>query len=193
MRGGQPRTYRWLSAHRRKKLMNLSSLIDLVDLSWLSLLLFCLAVLGAAILRGFSGFGFALAAVPLASLIVAPTKAVAIAVLLQATVGVRDVIKGRSLTLLNIDGTAVSDLSPLAGMPLRHLYFQNTKVVDAMPLLQCPSLETIVLPRGIQNVAVLRLLPKLRNISFSCDRNGEPAETAAEFWKALVTQKEEKP
>jgi hypothetical protein len=104
-----------------------------------------------------------------------------------------DIFRGRKLVKLHINGTPVRDLSPLAGMPLRYLHFQDTQVTDAMPLLQCPTLENIVLPHGIQNVAVLRLLPKLRNISFSCDRNGEPAETAAEFWKALVTQKEEKP
>ena len=95
--------------------MNLPFL-DLLELSWLSLLLFCLAVLGAAILRGFSGFGFALAAVPLASLIVAPTKAVAIAVLLQAAVGLRDVARGRSV--LDWPGLKRLVIGALIGTPI---------------------------------------------------------------------------
>lgn len=147
MRAGQPRTYRWLSAHRRKKLMKLSSLIDLVDLSWLSLLLFCLAVLGAAILRGFSGFGFALAAVPLASLIVAPTKAVAIAVLLQATVGVRDVIKGRSV--LDWPGLKRLALGALVGTPL-----------GLFGLVYLDAALTRLAIAAIVVVGVLLLLPK---------------------------------
>lgn len=50
------------------------------------------AVLAAAFLRGLTGFGFALAAVPILSLAVPPVEAVAIAVLLQLAVGLRDVV-----------------------------------------------------------------------------------------------------
>lgn len=96
--------------------MNLSQLLETLDLSWISLILFCSAVLGAAILRGFSGFGFALAAVPLASMIVAPTKAVAIAVLLQAAVGLRDLGKGRAV--LDWPGLKRLSLGALIGTPL---------------------------------------------------------------------------
>ena len=97
-------------------MMSLLPFFDLLALSWISLGLFCLAVLGAAILRGFSGFGFALAAVPLASMIVAPTKAVAIAVLLQAAVGLRDVAKGRSV--LDWPGLKRLTLGALIGTPI---------------------------------------------------------------------------
>lgn len=49
------------------------------------------AVIAAALLRGFTGFGFALAAVPLLGLFMAPAKAVPIAVVLQLLGGLTDV------------------------------------------------------------------------------------------------------
>lgn len=106
----------WRPGGRRKKTMSPSSLLELLDFSWLSLMLFCGAILGAAILRGFSGFGFALAAVPLASMIVAPTKAVAIAVLLQAAVGLRDLAKVRAV--LDWPGLKRLSLGALIGTPI---------------------------------------------------------------------------
>lgn len=51
------------------------------------------AVFGAAILRGLTGFGFALAAVPLMSLTIEPRKAVASAILLQVIIGFRDLVQ----------------------------------------------------------------------------------------------------
>jgi len=48
------------------------------------------AVMAAALLRGFTGFGFALAAVPLMGLSMTPAEAVPIAVLLQLTSGIND-------------------------------------------------------------------------------------------------------
>ncbi|WP_226573028.1 sulfite exporter TauE/SafE family protein [Acuticoccus sediminis] len=50
------------------------------------------SVLAAAILRGLTGFGFALAAVPLLSLVVSPEQAVTLAMLLQLMIGIRDSI-----------------------------------------------------------------------------------------------------
>ena len=50
------------------------------------------AVLLAAVLRGLTGFGFALAAVPLMSFSIEPSEAVALAMLLQLMIGVRDII-----------------------------------------------------------------------------------------------------
>ena len=52
----------------------------------------CAAVFVAAVLRGLTGFGFALAAVPLMSLVVEPARAVVMAIVLQLLVGVRDLI-----------------------------------------------------------------------------------------------------
>ncbi|WP_158966814.1 sulfite exporter TauE/SafE family protein [Chachezhania sediminis] len=52
--------------------------------------LVCLATLAAAVVRGLTGFGFALAAVPAISFFLPPAEAVTIAVLLQCAVGCRD-------------------------------------------------------------------------------------------------------
>lgn len=53
-------------------------------------LLVLVAVLFSAFLRGLAGFGFALAAVPIISLVLSPVEAVTIAILLQIVVGIRD-------------------------------------------------------------------------------------------------------
>jgi len=53
-------------------------------------LLVITAVFFSAFLRGIAGFGFALAAVPIVSLMVPPVEAVTLAVLLQVVVGCRD-------------------------------------------------------------------------------------------------------
>lgn len=52
-----------------------------------------LAVFVAAILRGLTGFGFALAAVPLISLVIEPKVAVASAILLQVMVGMPELVR----------------------------------------------------------------------------------------------------
>lgn len=54
-----------------------------------------LAVACAAFLRGLAGFGFALAAVPLLSLVLPPVQAVTLAILLQLPVGVQDLLQQR--------------------------------------------------------------------------------------------------
>jgi uncharacterized membrane protein YfcA len=50
-----------------------------------------LAIFAAGLLRGFTGFGFAIAAVPLLSLVIAPIEAVAIVALLQVGIGLTDI------------------------------------------------------------------------------------------------------
>jgi uncharacterized membrane protein YfcA len=69
----------------------------------------------AAILRGLTGFGFALAAVPLISLVIEPKVAVASTILLQVMVGVPDLIRLRG----SYDRVEVARLSlgALLGMP----------------------------------------------------------------------------
>ena len=96
--------------------------------------------------------------------------------------------RGRKLYILRIDNTAVDDLSPLAGMPLQTIRLFDTPVTDAAPLAECQMLESIGLPRGIRNVEALRALPHLRLISFERDERGNPAQTAAQFWKAQETK-----
>jgi len=55
------------------------------------------AIVFASLLRGFTGFGFALAAVPLASLVLPPRPVVAAALLMQTAIGLRDCIAERHL------------------------------------------------------------------------------------------------
>lgn len=66
------------------------------------------SVLGAAVLRGVTGFGFALAAVPLLGLFLPPAQGVAAVILMQAMVGLRDVASlRRSLDLPSLGRLAV--------------------------------------------------------------------------------------
>ena len=55
------------------------------------------AILFAAVLRGFTGFGFAVAAVPLASLVLPPQPVVAALLIMQCAIGLRDCIAERKL------------------------------------------------------------------------------------------------
>ncbi|QTD57610.1 sulfite exporter TauE/SafE family protein [Parasphingorhabdus cellanae] len=63
----------WLTAH--------------AGLSLLPFLLVCSIVFGAAFFRGLTGFGYAILAVPLVSLVAAPTTAVIMAILMQLIIG----------------------------------------------------------------------------------------------------------
>jgi uncharacterized protein len=67
---------------------------DISALAWAGVLI---AVALAGVLRGFTGFGFALAAVPLASLVLPPVRAVPVVILLQLAIGARDCIRERHL------------------------------------------------------------------------------------------------
>ncbi len=51
------------------------------------------AIFAAGILRGFTGFGFALAAVPLASLFLPPRLVVACVLIMQTAIGLRDCVR----------------------------------------------------------------------------------------------------
>jgi uncharacterized protein len=63
--------------------------LDLTATAWLAAIG---AILFAAILRGFTGFGFALAAVPLASLVLPPSRTVAAVLVMQLGIGLRDCV-----------------------------------------------------------------------------------------------------
>lgn len=91
-------------------------------------------VLGAAFLRGLTGFGFALAAVPLMSLALPPATAVAVAVLLQLLVGVRDVVALRGQydrdALLRLSAGAILG-APLGVLGLSALSADQSRVAIA--------------------------------------------------------------
>jgi uncharacterized membrane protein YfcA len=79
-------------------------------------LLVIVAVFFSAFLRGMAGFGFALAAVPIMSLVLSPIEAVTVAILLQIVVGVRD-----SFTLYNevhLPSLARLSIGAIVGVPL---------------------------------------------------------------------------
>jgi uncharacterized membrane protein YfcA len=81
-----------------------------------SVIVIIAGVLGAAVLRGFTGFGFGLAAVPLLSLVLPPTQVVPLVVTLQVVIGVA----GLRAASKECDWTAVWLLTPglVLGIPV---------------------------------------------------------------------------
>ncbi|MEA3211602.1 MAG: hypothetical protein QOE70_4659 [Chthoniobacter sp.] len=96
-----------------------------------------------------------------------------------------EMLRGRQLTHLYIEHTRVRDLSVLAGMPLEAINFHDTDVIDLTPLLRCPTLERINLPRQATKIEALRALPKLREIAFGDKAGGDPAQRPSAFWAEL--------
>jgi uncharacterized protein len=89
---------------------------EAVALMHSTLLVAVLGILAASLLRGFTGFGFGLAAVPLLSLALPPAKVVPLVVVLQALVG----LAGLRSALPLCDWKAIRDLLPglVPGIPL---------------------------------------------------------------------------
>jgi tetratricopeptide (TPR) repeat protein len=88
------------------------------------------------------------------------------------------------LQTLRMNNTAIADLSPVAGMPLSLICFFESSVTDVAPLSQCANLQRIGLAEHALKIEPLRGLTNLLRISYRADQNGEPAESAAEFWRA---------
>lgn len=94
-------------------------------------------------------------------------------------------IQGMPLERLNLSETGVSDLAVLADMPIRVLFLADCNELTSIePLLACENLETLVIPRTVQDVARLKELSGLKMIGF---RN--PPIPAAQFWKEYETEK----
>ncbi|GHG35821.1 sulfite exporter TauE/SafE family protein [Paracoccus sp. KCTC 42845] len=98
----------------------------------------CSTVFISAILRGITGFGFALAAVPLISLVMPPVQGVAIAILLQCMIGLSDLVSVRGL----IDRSTLAMMSvgamvgtPAGLMTLRLLSPDALRVIIAVIVL----------------------------------------------------------
>ncbi|WP_425614261.1 protein kinase [Anatilimnocola sp. NA78] len=73
------------------------------------------------------------------------------------------ILKDAPLISLGIDGTAVTDLSPLRGFKLKHLYARNTPLKDLSPLADMP-LETLWLSGSqVDDLSSLREL-RLKNL-----------------------------
>jgi uncharacterized protein len=61
--------------------------VTAIDMSSASFALLIVTILGAALVRGLTGFGFAILGVPLMSLVIAPAHAVLLAIVLQMLIG----------------------------------------------------------------------------------------------------------
>lgn len=123
---------------------------DWIGLSPAALALFCAAIFGAAVLRGFSGFGFALAAVPLIAMLVAPARAVAIVVLVQTVMGLRDITQHHAI--IDRPGVVRLSLGALVGTPLG---------IGGLLMLDAPTVRLCI--AAIVAIGVLFLLQKPRH------------------------------
>ncbi len=87
---------------------------------------------------------------------------------------------------LHLPHTAVSDLSPLVGMPLTELHLAGCKnITDIASLLEIPTLEVLTVPTTARNLELLRKMPKLKTLDFNTfkDSPRTVASTVADFWK----------
>lgn len=106
------------------------------------------AIVFAAVLRGFTGFGFALAAVPLASLVLPPARTVAAILVMQLGIGLRDCIMEWRQS--DRPGIAKLTLGALAGLPIG---------VAALALTPAPVVRAIL---GVMVLAAVALTWKPR-------------------------------
>ncbi|MFC3170382.1 sulfite exporter TauE/SafE family protein [Paracoccus fontiphilus] len=124
------------------------------------------AVFAAAVLRGITGFGFALAAVPLISLVTPPVQGVAIAILLQCMIGIGDVVAVRHLidrsTLAFMSAGAVIG-TPAGLMTLRLLSADAMRIVIALVVLVglAGLIAKVRLPSGPKQAAGAGILAGL--------------------------------
>ena len=82
------------------------------------------------------------------------------------------------LKVLNLRGTGVSDLSPLTKMPLVELDLDGcVKLTNLQPLEDCRTLERLLLPRNAKNIEFLRNHPTLKYLSAR-----GLSEPVAQFW-----------
>jgi len=87
-------------------------------------------------------------------------------------------LRGMQLKILNLNRTDVSDLSPLGGMQIVDLSLDGcTNITDFSPLMECRSLEKLVLPHNARKIDILRNHPTLKFLG-----NKGLSEPVAEFW-----------
>ena len=93
-----------------------------------------------------------------------------------------ELVRETHLKRLHASHTKVTNISALAGMPLTRVTLGSTGVTDLSPLLQCPTLTEIVLPKEARDVEALHALPALARLSFDERSGGEPVQSGTEFW-----------
>ncbi len=76
------------------------------------------------------------------------------------------------------------DCSIFKGASIRELDLADTSITGIAPLLQCRTLERLVLPIGALDVERLQNLPALTALSFSRAPKGGPTLTSSDFWKS---------
>jgi hypothetical protein len=101
------------------------------------------AILFAAVLRGFTGFGFALAAVPLASLVLPPSRTVAAVLVMQLGIGLRDCIMEWRQS--DRPGIAKLTLGAVVGLPLGVLALAYTPAPVVRAVLGAMVLGAVAL------------------------------------------------
>ena len=90
-------------------------------------------------------------------------------------------LKGARISELMLQGTAVTNLQSLQGIPLRKLRLDRTPCKDVSPLAKIFTLESLVLPSEATNVAALQKL-LLKRLDSKAGPDGEPVSDAASFW-----------
>ncbi len=96
------------------------------------------------------------------------------------------------LQQLRLNSTPVTNLAPLRGMPLTMLGLAGcTKITDLSPLVDCHKLTALTLPPNAKDIEFLRRLPQLKRLSYEPDPidGYRPDKTAAEFWKEYDAKK----
>ncbi|WP_175501162.1 sulfite exporter TauE/SafE family protein [Poseidonocella pacifica] len=112
--------------------------VESPDVFTATTLLTIFAVSCSAFLRGMAGFGFSLAAVPIISLVLPPAEAVAMCIMLQLVIGLRDIwqhhgdIDGQSLKRLTV-GSLVG--TPVGLIALTALSPDAARILIALAIL----------------------------------------------------------
>ena len=103
----------------------------------------------------------------------------------------RSLARLTTLQHLSIAYTDLTSLEPFVGLKLQSLLIPGTLVTDVRPLLEIPTLQSVVLPYTVRNVEVLRGHPGLKYIIYGVQPMPrkldnafphQPRWTAAQFW-----------
>ena len=93
-------------------------------------------------------------------------------------------LRGMKLEDLSLLATSISDISVLAGMPLKFLRIDKCKnLKDLSSLKNCNQLETILLQPKYINKQSMEMLRKMKHLKFIGVIDQEQQQPAAEFWK----------
>ncbi len=88
------------------------------------------------------------------------------------------------IAVLVIRDPAFRDLSVLADSKINALDLRGSGVTDLTPLAGMSTLRNLIIPKDAVNVAALRKNPAIERISATGNqRKYEPAQTAEEFWR----------